>query len=544
MGVMGINSIINYFEEVEDMKKCMVLGIAILCILGGFPSLGAAWVPLVPDLPGWDREIPQGDYLAQFSLPGEDDEERAVFFVYTLSYAGEGEAREFEERLKEVSLNEGDVTVLEVKEDIYRGRPWVVHDLLVKVPGEEGEDPEMYQVQKFYTRDAAKVHVFEFVTYPRLFQELVPSFLECMERITFQEEPAAETPQAPPISPVSPASPAQPGGGLGVPQGLGALGAPQPTPVPPARLALELSPSPEWSPAPPLDPSISRYYLLIQQGVNMAEMLLFEEDFSLATTLESYSRTIESQVPQLFENYQACQSWNTTINGVSMRVHEFFFSTSGNPHRLMGRAYIFLGGPLRGYVVLFDTTDQSYPSLAPKFDAVMRTLRLEAPPESSPQPPQKPEEFLPPLPDAPGLPSFGDSSDPGIYEDPSKGLRVNLPGGAKLLESFPQGGRYALADGVELVLLNLGSSQEVENMAAQAVQGKSFQGESHIQARGITGQVGLYASVHPQTSLPYATLLARYPRASLLMIFTLPRANYQKAGSWILPFLESVSLGR
>lgn len=534
-------------KSMTSMKKWMALGTAILCILGGFPSLGAAAVPLVPDFPGWDREIPQGDYLAQFTLPGEEEEVRAGFFVYTLSYAGEEEAREFEEQLKKASLNEGDVTVLEVKEDIYRGRPWVVHDLLVKVPGEEGEDPEIYQVQKFYTRDAAKVHVFEFVSYPRLFQELVPSFLECMERITFQEEP------------VSPASPPQPGGGLGVPQGLGVLGVPQPTQASPARLALELSPSSEWSPAPPLDPSISRYYLLIQQGVNMAEMLLFEEDFPLSTTLESYSRTIESQVPQLFENYQACQSWNTTINGVSMRVHEFFFTTSGNPHRLMGRAYIFLGGPLRGYVVLFDTTDQSYPSLAPKFDAVMRTLKLhpeipasssgqpsypqmqpQSPPLSQPQPQTPPQ----PLPDAPGLPSFEASSNPGIYEDPSKELRVTLPGGANLLESFPQGGRYALADGVELVLLNLGSPQEVENMAAQAVQGKSFQGESHIQARGIAGQVGLYASVHPQTSLPYATLLARYPRVSLLMIFTLPRANYQKAGSWILPFLESVSLGR
>ena len=161
----------------------------------------------------------------------------------TLSYAGEEEAREFEEQLKEASLKEGEVTVLEVKEDIYRGRPWVVHDLLVKVPGEEGEDPEIYQVQKFYTRDAAKVHVFEFVTYPRLFQELVPSFLECMERITFQEEPPAEIPQVPPISPVSPASPPQPGGGLGVPQGLGLWEFPSP-PRHPRRGLL-------WSSLPP-----------------------------------------------------------------------------------------------------------------------------------------------------------------------------------------------------------------------------------------------------------------------------------------------------
>ena len=91
MGMMDIMNMIPYFKEVEGMKKCMALGIAILCILGGFPSLGGASIPLVPDLPGWDREIPQGDYLAQFALPGGEGEEvQAGFFVYHPLLCGRG----------------------------------------------------------------------------------------------------------------------------------------------------------------------------------------------------------------------------------------------------------------------------------------------------------------------------------------------------------------------------------------------------------------------------------------------------------------------
>ena len=591
------------------MKKCAVLLGGILVILWGIPSLSGAAVPLVPDFPGWEREIPEGDHLAQLSLPGEDGKTKAAFFLSRMEYPNEEEAGAFEETLKEAPLGEGNIKILDVQQDTFRDRLWIVHHLLGEIPGAEGEDPEVFEVQKFFSREGKDIYSFEFISYPKYFEELRPHFAECMALISFEEEekapgapaqtvseiptaseeddefvgkltskkpssevpkmpaqepsPASQAPlglppqpsvQVPPVLPAAPApglpaaspgtssilppaSPAAPAPASPmVPQGFGAA---VPPPAAPSRLDLEISPGPEWTPTPPLDPSISRYYLLAQQGINMAEMMVFEEDFDAPTTLQSYAQIILSQAPQLFAGYGVGQNWDTVINGVSMKVHEFFFSAQGNPNRLIGRAYVFLGGPQRGYVVLFDTTDQSYPYLAPKFDAVMRTLNLPSgtPAPSLGQPSQ-------PLPGTGGLPSFGASSDPGTYQDPAKGLRVPLPSGARLTEQLPQGGRYALADGVELVLLNLGSSQEMESLAAQVAQGKTFQGESLVQARGTSGQAGLYASVHPQTSVPYATLVARYPQASLLMILTLPRENYQRAGVWMLPFLESVSLGR
>jgi len=621
------------------MRKGVALLVGIFVILCGIASLAGASVPLIPDFPGWDWEIPEGGQLARFTLPGEDGDVRAMLFVSRLSYSSEEEAEAFEKALKEqLTLDKGAVSILEVEEKLFQGRSWVVHHLRGETPGEEGEAPEVFEAEKFLTREGDMIYSFQFITYPEHFAELRPHFLECMEMITFEEEPptseppaqassaipklseeddfvdkltskkaapstaaivpvqealapsptpsasaalpvqppvhgAVQTPAqhpvqapvqllpapaAPPASavPGAPSSPgAAPQASSGMPQGLGALAPPQPVPAPPSRFTLEIFPGPEWTANPPLDPSISQYYLLIQQGVNMAEMMVFEEDFDAPVTLQSYAQIILSQAPQLFAGYNVGQNWETTINGVPMKVHEFFFLAPGTYTRLIGRAYIFMGGPQRGYVVLFDTADQSYPYMAPKFDAVMRTLNLrpEIPvsspgqpgyPQMQPQPQQLQQPQSQPLPGTGGLPAFGGSPDPGIYEDLSKGLRVTLPSGAVLTETFPQGRRYTLADGADLVLLNLASPQEVESLVAQLVQGKAFQGESLIQARGTSGQVALYASSHPQTSVPYATLAARYPQASLLMILTLPRDNYQRAAGWMLPFLESVSLGR
>ncbi|HPJ26402.1 MAG TPA: hypothetical protein PLW97_05820 [Synergistaceae bacterium] len=583
------------------MKKLIILLLGGLFLLGCGALLCAGAVPVVPDMPGWDREIPQGENLAQFTLPGEQGGVLAGFFVSLLDYATEEEAKQFEESLRNAPMGEGNIKVLDVKEDTYKGRKWVVHHLLVEVPGEEGDAPEVYEAQKFFHRERAEVYSFEFITSPNLFQELQPRFLECMERISFQENapeeavipketeedefveklggkdklaskkspalsgtkeklPLPPLPSQPPqallSAPIqgtpSPAVQAPPvvspvtGGatGTGIPSAFGAMAPPAaPSPAPPAGYLLELVPGTEWTANTPQDPSVSAYYLLVQQGINMAEMLVFEEDFDVPSTLDSYARLILGQAPQLFANYQVCQNWDTSINGVSVKVHEFFFAAQGNPNRLIGRAYIFMGGPKRGYVVLFDTTDQSYPRLAPKFDEVMRTLNLR--PDTPLFSPQQPSQPLPGTGTGTGgLPSFeSQAPDSGVYLDSSKGLRVPLPSGSRLTEQLPQGGRYALPDEAELVLLSLASPQEVESLVSQVASGKSFQGESLLQAKGIQGSVGLYASMHPQTSVPYATLVARYPQASLLMILTLPRENYSRAGSWILPFLESVSSG-
>ncbi len=614
-------------KEVQSMKKTMVFLFAGILFFGFGSLLCYGGVPVIPDMPGWDRELPEGNNIAQFTLSGEDGTVQAGFFVSSLNYATEEEAREFETLLKNPPMGTEKIKILDVKEDNFRGRDWVVHHILSEIPGKDEENPEIFEAWKFLSREGNEVYSFEFITSPKLFEEFQPRFMECMERISFEEAPktaltgmsqsevteddfldklegkggdvskkgspsqgsdkmlsspslpVSQTPispaqglpgsssmpsskpqtslpapvqsvpgppsspvQVPPVSPLVP--PAVPGGGTssGVPQGLGAFAPPAPRPEVPSMMILELSPGAEWTPSTPMDPSISQYYLLPQQGINMAEMLVFEEDFDAPSTLQSYAQAITSQAPQLFASYQACQNWDIAINGVPVKVHEFFFAAQGNPNRLIGRAYIFLGGSRRGYVVLFDTMDTSYSYLAPKFDAVMRTLNLRPENPASPAPSfGQPSQ---PLPGTGGLPSFGTpSADPGVYADASKGLRVPLPSGARLTENLSQGGRYALSDGVELVLLNLSSSQEMENLAAQVASGKTFQGESLLSATGVQGRVGLYASTHPQTSVPYATLVARYPQASLLMILTLPRDNYARAGNWILPFLESVSLG-
>lgn len=593
------------------MRKSVAVLVGILVILCGIASLAGASVPIIPDLPGWNREAPEKNQVARFALLGEDGAVRATLFVSRLSYASEKEAQEYASSLKEPPLKKGAITVVEVEELLFQGRPWVVHHLQGELPEEEGEEPGDFEAQKFFSREGRDIYAFQFLTYPEYFEELRPRFVEWVGLVSFEEEgeekslarlpqisqttqtpqrssenpkvseeedefvdkfaskktasskPLEVTPMAPPSPTATPTqprplqippqeSPAAPG----IPQGLGALGTPKAVAVPeaPSRFNLEIFPGPEWTPNPPLDSSISQYYLLIQQGVNMAEMMVFEEDFDAPVTLQNYAQVILSQAPQLFGGYSVGQNWDTSINGVPVKVHEFFFLAPGSYTRLIGRAYIFLGGPKRGYVVLFDTADQSYPYMAPKFDGVMRTLSLRPETPVSPQgqsgypqtPPSSsslPQPQSQPLPGT-GLPSFGGSPDPGIYEDLSKGLRVTLPSGAILTETLPQGRRYTLADGVDLTLLNLASPQEMESRAAQLLQGKAFQGESIIQGRGTSGQVGLYAFSHPQTSAPYATLVARYPQASLLMILTLPRDNYQRAAEWMLPFLESVSLGR
>ena len=622
------------------MKKTMVFLFAGILFFGFGSLLCYGGVPVIPDMPGWDRELPEGNNIAQFTLSGEDGAVRAGFFVSSLSYATEEEAREFETRLKNPPMGTEKIKILDVKEDNFRGRDWVVHHILSEIPGKDGENPEIFEAWKFLSREGNEVYSFEFITSPKLFEELQPRFLECMERVSFEEAPKTaltdkpesgapkatalpqeameeddflnklegkggdvskkgspsqgsdkmfSSPSLPVSSQQAPISPVQglPGSSAApFPKPQTSLPAPVQSMPGTSRLSRTGSsglsfgtshdprrnlfrssprsrsfrssgassrsacqddigtPLPEWN-GPPVRLWILPYHSITcfpSRESTWRKCWCSKRISMLPPHCRNYAQAITSQAPQLFANYQACQNWDTTINGVPVRVHEFFFAAQGNPNRLIGRAYIFLGGTRQGYVVLFDTLDTSYSYLAPKFDTVMRTLNLR--PENPVSPAPSLGQPSQPLPGTGGLPSFGSpSADPGVYADAAKGLRVPLPSGARLTENLPQGGRYALSDGVELVLLNLSSSQEMENLAAQVASGKTFQGESLLSAKGVQGRVGLYASTHPQTSVPYATLVARYPQASLLMILTLPRDNYARAGNWMLPFLESVSLG-
>lgn len=447
--------------------------------------------------PGWNALEPTRDEVALCEL--RDDKDRAVVLLRLrrIDFGSPEEAEGFADYLRNKARYDESTTLLKNSDGTLAGYPSIVHQVVEKTP--EGT----LQREMSYLRLESSWYVFEFSTLPEDFGRLRDRFAEFLRGVRITASGGVVS--SPAASPGAEST------------GTQALQAGPASPVVVREGALAFEVPREWSAVPPSDPSASAYFVLREGSGARAEFLFYREEFPSPVTLDTYFQAVESEGQNSFKSYRRLDLKRTSLAGLEALRLEFLFTVEGNPAQLKGLFYaVVTETETEGYGFLFDAASSDFDALLPAFERILASVRRE---------------------------TAGASSPAGahlVHQDPAGLFAAPLPSGATVVRPIEGGTLYRLPGGEELQLFAVKDEATAEEVRAKVAEGKRAHGSSVVQARGRQAQVFLYSSPDA-AGVSRATVVVRFAASGVLLVVTLPAAEYGKAQEWLLPFIKGFS---
>ncbi|WP_300521330.1 hypothetical protein [Aminiphilus sp.] len=447
--------------------------------------------------PGWNALEPTRDEVALCEL--RDDKDRAVVLLRLrrIDFGSPEEAEGFADYLRNKARYDESTTLLKNSDGTLAGYPSIVHQVVEKTP--EGT----LQREMSYLRLESSWYVFEFSTLPEDFGRLRDRFAEFLRGVRITASGGVVS--SPAASPGAEST------------GTQALQAGPASPVVVREGALAFEVPREWSAVPPSDPSASAYFVLREGSGARAEFLFYREEFPSPVTLDTYFQAVESEGQNSFKSYRRLDLKRTSLAGLEALRLEFLFTVEGNPAQLKGLFYaVVTETETEGYGFLFDAASSDFDALLPAFERILASVRRE---------------------------TAGASSPAGahlVHQDPAGLFAAPLPSGATVVRPIEGGTLYRLPGGEEFQLFAVKDEATAEEVRAKVAEGKRAHGSSVVQARGRQAQVFLYSSPDA-AGVSRATVVVRFAASGVLLVVTLPAAEYGKAQEWLLPFIKGFS---
>lgn len=325
------------------------------------------------------------------------------------------------------------------------------------------------------------------------------------------------------------------------------------------EIALGVLPS-GWSEGEPAHESIKQYLVYQEKGTVLAELLCLEEVLPDEMTPEEYLEALKENSMPSFAEYAPLEDEPARLHGRDAIVHRFHFSNQRDT--LKGEMYVFVLDET-GYVFLFDTTDEWFAKLHPKFlSFVKNVLRF---PEQKVAPEEEEEwdeddnglplvedeededdNGLPLIEDEEdededdnGLPSF--EEDEGVIGSENAVLFATLPEGAEETRRDDEEVFFEGPDESQIYIVLADGPEEISKVVEQRVAGMRKQGTSTLKCgdHGVT--VVLY-SEKGEGGARNAVLVAGWEGTGAAVGIRLPQKNYKGAAGWIKEMLCSVEI--
>ncbi|NLM71725.1 MAG: hypothetical protein GX181_07185 [Synergistaceae bacterium] len=327
-----------------------------------------------------------------------------------------------------------------------------------------------------------------------------------------------------------------------------------------------------WMEQEPVDESIHRYFLYQEKGTVLAEMIWLEEDIPSRFPLSDYLQALKENSMPGFAEYSPLEDEATMLHGWNAFIHRFHFSNQRDT--LKGEMYVFVLDET-GYVFLFDTTDEWFEALQPKFLSFVKGVlkfppALEATPEDEDEEDEEEQEALSFLDDEEddeddglpaidddededdglpafdeddeddGLPEFVDDEEEGVFTIGGTSIFIELPDGAEEMDRDDDEIRVAGPDGSEIYIVLMEGPEAVAEMMKERTAGAREQGTSTLKC----GDGDLKVTLFSQKSGDGvdAVLSVAWEGTGVALGVRVPKESYKDAAGWIKDMLCSVKV--
>jgi hypothetical protein len=479
----------------DERKELLRSSFLLVCCLVVFIGVAEGADIDITLPPGWNALEPNQGEVTLCELRDGRDRAVALFRLRRIDFNTPEEAEGFADYLRNKARYDESTTLLKNSDGTLAGYPSIVHQVV------ERTSDGTLQREMSYLRLESVWYVFEFSTLPEDFGKLRDRFAEFLRGVRITASGGAVSSSA-----VSPGAESE------EPKTL-QTGPGSPVVVRKGELAFEVPR--EWSAAPPSNPSASAYFVFREGNIVRAEFLFYQEDFSSPVTLDAYFQAIESEGQSSFKSYRRRDLKRVSLAGLEALRLEFLFTVEGNPAQLKGLFYVVVTGT-GGYGFLFDAAFSDFDVLLPAFERILASVRRET------------------------AGAFSPTGAPLVHSDPSGLFVAPLPSGAVAVRPIEGGMLYRLSGGEELQIFSVKDEVAAEKVRAKIAEGKRAHGSSTVQARGRQAQVFLYSSPDA-AGVSRATVVVRFPASGVLLVVTLPAAEYGKAQEWLLPFIKGFS---
>jgi len=321
---------------------------------------------------------------------------------------------------------------------------------------------------------------------------------------------------------------------------------------------------PGWMEKEPINEAIDRYFVYQEKATVLAELLTLVEEFPKSLTPQEYLDALKKNSMPSFSGYAALEDEAVKLHGRDAVIHRFHFSNGQN--RLKAEMYVFVEEET-GYVFLFDTTDDWFRKLQPKFlSFVTDVLRFPGVPKPEPTPepakptptpvkpepapePEKPEPTSEPEKPEPGkLPEFkpedelpGFEEEEGFLHSESETLLIELPEGAEEKDRDDEMASIAGPDDSEIIVALFGSPEVAAEKVAEEVVGLRKHGSSTLECGDRPAHTTLY-SERVKGEGSYAVLTVTWEESGAVVAIRMPSVKYAGAAEWVKAMLCSVEI--
>ncbi len=323
-----------------------------------------------------------------------------------------------------------------------------------------------------------------------------------------------------------------------------------------------------WMEKEPINEAIDRYFVYQEKATVLAELLTLVEELPKSLTPEEYLEALKKNSIPSFSGYAALEDEAVKLHGRSAVIHRFHFSNGQN--RLKAEMYVFVEEET-GYVFLFDTTDDWFRKLQPKFlgfvSDVLRFPDAPAPeptPEPTPEPvkptpaPTKPEPTPEPVkpeptpepekPESDKLPEFKPEDELPTFEEEegflnseSETLLIELPEGAEEKERNDEMVTLEGPDESQMIVALYESPEVAAEKVAEEVEGLRKHGSSTLECGDRPAHTTLY-SERVKGEGSYAVLTVTWDDSGAVVAIRMPSAKYAGAAEWVKAMLCSVEI--
>lgn len=332
---------------------------------------------------------------------------------------------------------------------------------------------------------------------------------------------------------------------------------------------------PGWMEREPINEAIDRYFVYQEKATVLAELLTLVEELAKSLTPEEYLEALKKNSMPSFSGYAALEDEAAVLHGRNAVIHRFHFSNGQN--RLKAEMYVFVEEET-GYVFLFDTTDDWFRKLQPKFLSFVTDVlqfpdisKPEPSPEPTPEPvrptptpasvkpeptpePEKPEPTLEPekpepeKPEPGKLPEFKPEDELPAFEEEegflrseSETLLIELPEGAEEKDRDDEMVNIAGPDDSQIIVALFESPEAAAEKVAEEVEGMRKHGSSTLECGDRPAHTTLY-SERVKGEGSFAVLTVTWEESGAVVAIRMPSSKYAGAAEWVKTMLCSVKI--
>jgi len=332
---------------------------------------------------------------------------------------------------------------------------------------------------------------------------------------------------------------------------------------------------PGWMEREPINEAIDRYFVYQEKATVLAELLTLVEELPKSLTPEEYLEALKKNSMPSFSGYAALEDEVVKLHGRDAIVHRFHFSNGQN--RLKAEMYVFVEEET-GYVFLFDTTEDWFRKLQPKFLSFVTDVlqfpdvpKPEPTPEPTPEPvrptptpapvkpeptpePEIPEPTLEPekpepeKPEPGKLPEFKPEDELPAFEEEegflrseSETLLIELPEGAEEKDRDDEMVSIAGPDESQIIVALFESPEVAAEKLAEEVEGMRKHGSSTLECGDRPAHTTLY-SERVKGEGSFAVLTVTWEESGAVVAIRMPSSKYAGAAEWVKAMLCSVEI--